>query len=175
MGTDRKVPSMLDRLRPDIAVVPESSRHPRIAEGSLLSSGIAHAWVGAYDAKGLGIFSPTANRMGVHVQPEGSDPTSYALGVDVELPDRDVRVLGVWTKPSRTGAWATPYMDAFASILEEHEDFIDGPRSWPATSTARRSRHRRPSPGCSIRSGRGTGSDPRTTRTPTRSPARSRR
>lgn len=60
MGTDRKVPAMLDRLRPDIAVVPESSRRPRISEPSLLGDAVPHAWTGTFDNKGLGVFAPTA-------------------------------------------------------------------------------------------------------------------
>jgi len=125
MGTDRKVPSMLERLRPDIAVVPESCRLPRVAEPSLLEPGVAHAWTGSYDNKGLGIFAPTASRMVVH-HPQGHlEPTAYALAVEVELDDHVVKVLGIWTKPARTGTWATPYMDAFATILHEYDGFID--------------------------------------------------
>jgi len=121
MGTDRKVPSMLEQLRPDIAVVPESSAKPQVAESSLLGDGVPHAWTGSLDHKGLGIFAPSARRMTVH----SLTSTPHAIGVEVELDDRTTRVLGVWTQPARTGTWATPYMDAFASILDEYESFID--------------------------------------------------
>lgn len=124
VGTDRKVPLMLDRLQPDIAVVPESSRAPLLTQPSLLGESMPHAWTGAFDHKGLGIFAPGARELVSHATPD--DRTAFGLPVEVYLEDRTVRVLGVWTQPSRTGRWSTPYMDAFASILEEHEDFIDG-------------------------------------------------
>ena len=114
---------MLDRLRPDIAVVPESSQVPAIAMDSRLGPAVPHAWTGTYPKKGLGIFAPTATRMEV-VEP-AAGAGDHGLGVRLELPDAALGVLGVVTAPLTGTGHRTPYMGALVNILQRHEHMFE--------------------------------------------------
>ncbi len=114
---------MLDRLRPDIAVVPESSAAPSIAADSLLGPAVPHAWTGTYPQKGLGIFAPAAIRMEV-VRPAAGEG-EYGLGVRLELSEAELGVLGIVTVPLHGTGHRTPYMCALVNILQRHEHMFE--------------------------------------------------
>ena len=118
-GTDRKVPALLDRFDPDIAVVPESSATPAITEPSLLGTPVAHYWTGDSGAQGLGMFLPGARASTLLEgdQVEGK----HSLAVDAELRSgQSCAILGIWTVPLKGTGQPSPYMGALASILEGH-------------------------------------------------------
>jgi endonuclease/exonuclease/phosphatase family metal-dependent hydrolase len=122
-GTDRKVPYLLDQLAPDIAVVPESSRSPQLAAGSLLRPPVPHAWVGHDDRKGLGIFAPCADELEVLETYEVAG-ARYALAVRIHMSAGPVTVLGIWTHPFAVGGQRTPYMNALLALLAGHEELL---------------------------------------------------
>lgn len=124
-GTDRKVPAMLDRLHPDIAVVPESSRQPEIAANSLIAAAIPHAWSGELPSKGLGIYAPGADCL-TAIAPQQASGAGHALAVRTRMDEALVTVLGIWTVPYSAGSWATGYMNSFAQILSDFDDLLVG-------------------------------------------------
>ncbi|MEO2106210.1 MAG: endonuclease/exonuclease/phosphatase family protein [Actinomycetota bacterium] len=120
-GTDRKVPALLDRFAPDIAVVPESSAHPAIAEPSLLDGAVRHHWTGRYEQKGLGVFLPGATTSTVVEADRAAG--QHGLAVNAEMKSgQSCTVLGVWTVPLAGGGYPTPYANALSSILDTHHD-----------------------------------------------------
>lgn len=126
-GTDRKVPVLLDRFEPDIAVVPESSAAPAITEPSLLGTPVRHHWTGDYETKGLGMFLPGARDSSLLAV----DPMDgkHSLAVQAELQSGlDCMVLGVWTVPLKGTRYATPYMGSLSNILEGDRTALDTQR-----------------------------------------------
>ena len=120
-GTDRKVPALLDRFEPDIAVVPESSATPAVAEPSLLGTPVRHHWTGDYEPKGLGMFLPGARESTLATV----DPLDgkHSLAVEAVLQSGlPCTVLGVWTVPLKRTGHPTPYMGALSNILEGHRE-----------------------------------------------------
>jgi endonuclease/exonuclease/phosphatase family metal-dependent hydrolase len=122
-GTDRKVPRLLDDLKPDIAIVPESAAHPAVAATSMLGPGIPHAWTGTHLTKGLGVFAPDAANLEVLGSTE-DDGLQHGLLVRVELEAGPVHVLGVWTVPFAAGRWPSRYMRCLDALLARFDPFL---------------------------------------------------
>lgn len=116
---------MLERLHPDVAVVPESSETPSFIAGSLLNEPIPHAWVGdqAQPKKGLGVFAPGAVTLTRHAT-RGASGARWALPVHAAIGNEDVHVLAVWTHPFDHGGRRTKYMNALWALLADHEEFL---------------------------------------------------
>lgn len=121
-GTNAKLGVAIERLDPDVLVMPESSMSPTLVAETLLSPGVPHAWAGSISSKGLGIFAPKADRL--QVIPTGSGAGEWSLAVRVQEED-PVTVVGVWTVPGGTGRWRSPYLRSLDGIFSRHGSVLD--------------------------------------------------
>lgn len=123
-GTNREMSTFLDRVAPDIVVVPESCRTPAIAGVSLLNDGVPHVWTGDLDTKGLAIYAPSAHQL-VVVPPPTANGARHAIAARAELDGGHVTLLGLWTVPHPRGARATPYMNAVEQLLADYDKLLE--------------------------------------------------
>jgi len=110
-GTDAKW-DLVRGLRPDVAVLPESARAPRRAEGSLLEPAPSWHWVGRNPQKGLAVATFGIESAVVDAEPGGRWSVAARAG--------SLLVLGVWSCPS-DGRYALEVQRA----LEAHARRLD--------------------------------------------------
>lgn len=111
-------------LRPDLAILPESTRHHARLGPSLLEPEVAWQWVGDNDAKGLALagFGHPLNP----IDPKG-DPGK--LSVAATAPSLDLTVLGIWSRPKPQYPYSTEIVDslkAYDHIIQNHRTIIAG-------------------------------------------------
>lgn len=97
---------------------------PNVAAGSLLRSRVPHVWTGTYEKKGLGIFTPGAERLEV-LASEVETGARHGLAVRAHMPTDSLTVLGVWTQPLIGGGWKTNYTNALIGVLGDHNELLE--------------------------------------------------
>lgn len=113
LNIDRKR-AALDSLRLDVAVIPESSARPSLAE----EAGVSHAWTGRRHEKGLGVFAVGDWSL---VTADEGDPLPWCLPVHARhRSGSELLVLAVWTVKN-AGDGRPGYADQFAAVIERWE------------------------------------------------------
>ena len=120
-GFDAKASALL-ALKPDIAVVPESSWRPAISEPGLFASAVPHLWAGAILMKGLSVFAPTAERL-ERVAPQVDALGEVGLAAEAWHGAQRTSVVGVWTVPTSKGG--NPYLTAARGIMERYAAVLE--------------------------------------------------
>lgn len=119
-GFDEKAGAFLG-LRPDIGIVPESCESPLIAQPGLFEAAVPHQWTGHYSQKGLGVFSPGADRL-KRIDPEKSNIGDHGLACSVTRAGVTTGVVGVWTIPGAGSG--DRYLTAARSIVDRYTAFL---------------------------------------------------
>ncbi|MFH1499782.1 MAG: hypothetical protein ABII82_18375 [Verrucomicrobiota bacterium] len=122
-GFDAKADALL-ALQPDIAVVPESHQHPKVAETSLFGGGVPHLWAGSLTNKGLGLFAPSAEAL-IQIEPVSYDDAGdFGLAAVATHVNGPTKVIGVWTVPANQGP--NRYLTAAQRIMRRYENVLSG-------------------------------------------------